>query len=48
MEEQKYCETCKQLNEDTTPCTCKKTKEQVSYRRKACEEYKEDKKKYDA
>jgi hypothetical protein len=43
MEEQRCCETCKHLNKETTPCTCKKGKGHVAYQHKACEEYKEKK-----
>jgi hypothetical protein len=43
MEEIKRCETCKFLNEEPTPCECKKGKGRVAYRHPACAEYKEKK-----
>jgi hypothetical protein len=43
MEEQKRCETCTFLNEELTPCECKKGKGRVAYRHPACEGYKEKK-----
>jgi hypothetical protein len=39
----KMCETCAFLNEEPTPCECKKGKGQVAYRHPACEKYKEKK-----
>lgn len=39
----KRCETCKFLDEEPTPCVCRKGKGQVAYRRPACGEYKEKK-----
>jgi hypothetical protein len=44
MEEIKRCETCKFLNEESTPCECRKGKGRVAYRHPACVEYKEKKK----
>jgi hypothetical protein len=43
MKEEPVCETCKFLNEELTPCECKKGKGRVAYRHPACEEYKEKK-----
>jgi hypothetical protein len=41
MEHQNRCETCKFLDEEKTPCECRKGKGKVAYRHKACEKYKE-------
>ena len=38
---EKICENCKHLNEEPTPCKCKKGKGEVSYRHPACEMYEE-------
>jgi len=40
-EEVKRCETCVNLKEDSVPCKCSKGRGQVSYRKAACEDYKE-------
>jgi hypothetical protein len=40
----RHCETCKFLNEEPTPCGCKKGMGRVAYLRRACREYKEKKK----
>jgi hypothetical protein len=37
------CETCKFLDEEPTPCVCRKGKGQVAYQHKACAEYKKKK-----
>jgi hypothetical protein len=43
MESVRCCEACRFLNEEPTPCECRKGKGKVAYRHKACEEYKERK-----
>jgi hypothetical protein len=39
---ERTCETCEFLNEESTPCECKKGRGRVAYLHPACEDYKEE------
>jgi hypothetical protein len=44
MQDSKYCETCRHLNEESTPCECRKGHGKVAYRHPACGDYREKQK----